>query len=38
MFVDKAKKNGHLKVCYDRIEGNGKRWLTGYEGMAAIKS
>lgn len=37
-FVDIVKKTGRLKVCYGGIEGNGKRWLTGYESVAAIKS
>lgn len=30
MFMAMAKKNENLKVCYFRIEKNGKRWVWGY--------
>ena len=36
--ADMAKRNGNLKVCYVRTEKNEKRWLFGYEGVAAVKS
>lgn len=38
MFVALVKKNGNSKVCCVRIEENGERWLSGYEGVAAVES